>query len=79
MIPAFIMIGSRIMPATCPGCSVSARSTAPRSLNGTTVTRSMIAAGMPLLSGTLCGRSAGPMSSSASGSTETTTESWWPW
>ena len=39
-MPAFIMIGSRIMPAIRPGWAASARSTAPRSLNGTTTTRS---------------------------------------
>ena len=77
-MPAFIMIGSRIIPAIWPWCSASTRSTAPRSLNGTMTIRSMIACGMPVLPGTLYGASAGP-TSSGSGSTETCTESWWPW
>ena len=79
MMPAFIMIGSTIIPATSPGCRRSAASTAARSLNGTTVTRPVTASGMPLLLTTPTGASSGPISSSGSGSTETMTESWWPW
>ena len=52
MMPAFIITGSRIIAATWPRCSASARATAPVSLNGTTITRSRIAAGMPELPGT---------------------------
>ncbi len=38
----------------------------------------MIACGMPVLPATPTGRSAGPIVL-GSGSTETCTESWWPW
>ena len=36
-MPAFIMIGSMIIPAISPGCSSKARATASRSLNGTMI------------------------------------------
>ncbi len=49
-MPAFIMIGSTIMPATSPGWASSARRTAATSLNGTIVVRPVIASGMPPLS-----------------------------
>ena len=78
MMPAFIMIGSTIIPATWPGWASRMRSTAARSLKPTTRVRSMMAVGMPVLPGTPVGRSAGPISS-GSGATETWTESWWPW
>ncbi len=78
MIPAFIMIGSMSIPATWPGCSSSRRSTLARSLKVATRVSFMIASGMPELDGAWAGRSAGP-ASSASGATETWTESWWPW
>ena len=74
MMPAFIMIGSTIMPATWPGFSSSTRFTATRSLKPTIRVRSVIAFGMPVLDGHRLGRSAGPMSS-ASGQTDTWTES----
>ena len=78
MIPAFIMTGSTIMPATWSLCSSRSLATLPRSLKVATSVRPVIAAGMPLLLGTCAGLSAGP-ASSGSGITETCTESWWPW
>ena len=78
MIPAFIMIGSMIIPAIWPGYSSSSRATPSRSLKPTTRVRSVIACGIPVLDGTWAGLCAGP-TSSASGQTETWTESWWPW
>ncbi len=47
-MPAFIIRGSMIMPATRPSCSTSARSRMARSLKGTTTARSTMACGMPL-------------------------------
>ena len=78
MIPAFIITGSMIIPATWPGCWSSRRLTLSRSLNVATRVSRVIASGMPVLAGTWAGSSAGP-TSSASGATETWTESWWPW
>ena len=78
MMPAFIMIGSMIIPAISPGCSSKARATASRSLNGTMIVSAMMASGTPELAGTFVGRLAGP-TSPASGVTETWTESWCPW
>ena len=46
--------------------------------NGTMTVSSMIASGIPELAGTFVGLLAGP-TSSASGVTETCTESWCPW
>ena len=77
-MPAFIMIGSTIIPAIRPGWASSSRATLPRSLNVATSVRSVIAAGMPEEDGTWLGRSRGP-ASSGSGMTDTWTESWWPW
>ena len=77
MMPAFIMIGSTIMPAIWPACSSSSRGNAGRSLKPTTSVRSVIAVGIPVLAGTWCGRAGSP-TSSASGVTDTCTESWWP-
>ena len=85
-MPMFIITGSRITAAISPGLSANAASTAAASLNGTTIVVSHSAAGTPLevgcvvyqglpLSSTLCRRS----STSASGTTENSTESWWPW
>ena len=78
MIPAFIMTGSRIMPAIWPWCSSSRRATLSRSLNVAISVRSVMAFGMPEDEGALLGFSCGPASSS-SGATDTCTESWWPW
>ena len=78
MMPAFIMIGSRIMPA------ISAGVLGERPLDGAEVVEGddddqvhdrLRDAGV---AGHARRRSAGP-TSSASGSTETCTESWWPW
>ena len=73
-MPAFIMIGSTIMPATSPWCSSSSLATLARSLNWATSVRSVMARGMPADEGTLAGWSLGPASAS-SGMTETWTES----
>lgn len=54
-MPAFIMTGSTIMPATWSLCSSSSLSTLSRSLNVATSVRPVIAAGMPLLLGTCAG------------------------
>ena len=74
-MPAFIITGSRIIAATRSLFSASARATASGSLNGTTTTRSRMACGIPVFPGTPMGCSRGP-TSSASGSTDTCTESW---
>ena len=79
MMPAFIITGSRIIPATWPGWASSDRRDHVEVVErDDQATRSRIACGMPLLPATGSGASAGP-ASSASGMTETCTESWWPW
>ncbi len=70
MIPAFIMTGSTIMPATWPGCSSRRPLTLPRSLNWATRVSLVIASGMPDEDGTECGRPRGP-ASAGFGMTET--------
>ena len=74
-MPAFIMTGSTIMPATWPRCASRSLATLARSLNWAISVRLVIASGMPDEDGTLSGRSLGPASAS-SGMTETCTESW---
>ena len=74
MIPAFIMIGSMIIPATWSGCSSSSLATLSRSLNVAIRVRSVMAWGMPVDEGTCAGFSAGPASSGV-GMTDTWTES----
>ena len=55
-MPAFIMIGSMIMPAISPVVLVrTARSATSRSLYGTTTTRSVITPGMPVPATALAG------------------------
>ncbi len=78
MIPAFIMIGSMIIPATSAGCSSRSRATPSRSLKLATRVRSVMARGMPVEEGTLFGRCRGP-TASRPGMTDTWTELWWPW
>src|SRR5260370_512513 len=51
MIPAFIMIGSMIIPATSPGCSSSSRATLSMSLKAATRVSRMNASGIPVLDG----------------------------
>ena len=74
MIPAFIMIGSMIMPAIWSWCSSSSLATLSRSLNVAIRVRSVMARGMPVDEGALYGLWAGP-ASSGSGMTDTWTES----
>ena len=74
MMPAFIITGSRIMPAIWFSCSSSRRATPSRSLNAAIRVRSVMAFGMPEEAGALLGFSGGPASSSP-GATETCTES----
>jgi spermidine/putrescine transport system ATP-binding protein len=64
----------RVALARAPACSSSRRATAPRSLKPTIRVRSVMARGIPLLDGTLAGRSAGPACSADSGLTDTCTE-----
>ena len=82
MMPTFIITGSRITAATSPSLSESACSTAPASLNGTTIVVSQSARGIPFDVGcvvyhalpswsTSCRRP----STSASGTTEKSSES----
>ena len=78
MMPAFIMIGSMIMPATWPWWVSRSLATLSRSLNVAIRVRSVMALGMPVEDGALYGVAAGP-ACSGSGATETWTESWWPW
>ena len=51
MMPAFIMIGSMIMPATWPGYSSRRRRTLSRLLNEAIFVSANIASGMPVLAG----------------------------
>ena len=78
MIPAFIMIGSMIIPAISSGCSSRSLATLSMSLKLATRVSLMNGPGMPVLDGAWAGLPSGP-ASSASGATETCTESWWPW
>ncbi len=84
-MPMFIITGSRITAATCPGLSANAPLTAPASLNGTTITVSHSARGTPFEVGSVvyqafsCSTPWRMSSTSASGTTENSTESWWPW
>ena len=85
-MPMFIITGSRITAATSPSFSDSACSTALASLNGTMITVSQSAWGMPLEVGSVVYQDLpsppvwNRMSrTSASGTTENNTESWWPW
>ncbi len=55
MMPAFIMIGSTIIPATLPSWALSSRATLSRSLKVAISVRSVIAAGMPEEDGTWLG------------------------
>ena len=81
----FIITGSRITAAISPGLSWNASSTAAASLNGTTITVSHSAFGMPFEVGSVvyqafsCSTPWRKPSTSASGTTEKSTESWWPW
>jgi hypothetical protein len=82
----FIITGSRITAATCPSLSESACSTAPASLKGTTITVSHSARGMPFEVGSVVYQAwpSAPVwnrmsRTSASGTTENSTESWCPW
>ena len=67
MIPAFIMTGSMIMPATWSLCSSRRRATLPRSLNAAISVRSVMALGMPVEAGALLGLSSGPACSGCRG------------
>ena len=74
MMPAFIMTGSMIIPATWSWCSSRSRATLSRSLNVAISVRSVMALGMPVEAGALLGLFLGP-AASGSGATETCTES----
>ena len=86
-MPMFIITGSRITAAIWPSLSASASSAASASLNGTTITVSQSACGMPLEVGSVEYHFWSPVPpvwnrmsrTSASGTTENSTESWWPW
>ena len=77
-MPAFIIAGSTIMPATRPWYRCSVRSSASRSLNGTTRVSATTSSGMPIVCGTDTGSSYGPILSPG-GATDTITASPWPW
>src|SRR6185503_5893712 len=83
--PMFIITGSRITAAISPGLSWNASSTAVASLNGVTITVSHNAFGTPFDVGSVvyqalsCSTPWRRPSTSASGTTENSTESWWPW
>jgi hypothetical protein len=78
MMPAFIITGSMIIPATWPSFSTRTRESTSRSLKGTTWVRETISGGMPVLAATLFGWSGLPRSCPV-WYTETCTESWCPW
>ena len=81
----FIITGSRITAAISPGLSWNACSTASASLNCTTMTVSQSACGTPFDVGSVvyqarsCPTPRRSPSTSASGTTENSTESWCPW
>ena len=90
MMPTFIMTGSRITAAISSPCSRNSSSSAPASLNGTMIVSFHIDLGTPLDVGWVV--YAVPEESadspetfslrpraSASGTTENSTASWWPW
>ncbi len=84
-MPMFIITGSRITAATSPSLSESACFTALASLNGTMITVSQRACGIPLEVGCVVYHawSSAPVwnrmsKTSASGTTENNTESWCP-
>ena len=85
-MPTFIITGSRITAAIWSGLSANASSTAAASLNGTTMTVSHSALGTPFEVGSVVYHAvpSSPTwkrmsSTSASGTTENSTESWCPW